>query len=190
VGFYGNLHPDFARSNFPSPHCLLLGFRGWVTYWLLNFKTLDFAFCWNVLVSNPLAASQASLIWNLVTESHFQAGLSCCVHFVLTAEECRDLLSKMLVVDRSKRVSVIEALHHPYIHVWYEKSEVESVSVPKFDNTFPLNMQIHSYNTWNSNACHVAFCKTKYHAQFSVLCCCVGGDVKHKILDLSTELIR
>ena len=33
----------------------------------------------------------------------------------------------MLVVDRSKRISVIEALHHPYIHVWYERSEVESV---------------------------------------------------------------
>ena len=32
----------------------------------------------------------------------------------------------MLVVDRSKRISVIEALHHPYIHVWYERSEVES----------------------------------------------------------------
>ncbi|RMX52324.1 hypothetical protein pdam_00010352 [Pocillopora damicornis] len=43
------------------------------------------------------------------------------------ANECRDLLSKMLVVDRSKRISVIEALHHPYIHVWYERSEVESV---------------------------------------------------------------
>lgn len=51
------------------------------------------------------------------------------MYFVLLAEECRDLLSKMLVVDRSKRVSVIEALHHPYIHVWYERSEVESVSI-------------------------------------------------------------
>ena len=49
--------------------------------------------------------------------------------FFLLAEECRDLLSKMLVVDRSKRISVIEALHHPYIRVWYERSEVESVSV-------------------------------------------------------------
>ena len=46
----------------------------------------------------------------------------------ISADECRDLLSKMLVVDRSKRISVIEALHHPYIHVWYERSEVESVS--------------------------------------------------------------
>ena len=49
--------------------------------------------------------------------------------FLFLAEQCRDLLSKMLVVDRSKRISVIEALHHPYIHVWYERSEVESVSV-------------------------------------------------------------
>ena len=51
------------------------------------------------------------------------------VFFFDLAEECRDLLSKMLVVDRSKRISVIDALDHPYIHVWYEKSEVESVSI-------------------------------------------------------------
>ena len=51
----------------------------------------------------------------------------CFVWFFFPADECRDLLSKMLVVDRSKRISVIEALHHPYIHVWYERSEVESV---------------------------------------------------------------
>ena len=51
----------------------------------------------------------------------------CFVLFLFPADECRDLLSKMLVVDRSKRISVIEALHHPYIHVWYERSEVESV---------------------------------------------------------------
>ena len=58
---------------------------------------------------------------------HFRLTL---LYFVsLLAEQCRDLLSKMLVVDRSKRVSVIEALHHPYIHVWYERSEVESVSI-------------------------------------------------------------
>ena len=50
-----------------------------------------------------------------------------CGYFIFSADECRDLLSKMLVVDRSKRISVIEALHHPYIHVWYERSEVESV---------------------------------------------------------------
>ena len=47
----------------------------------------------------------------------------------VTADYCRDLLSKMLVVDRSKRISVIEALHHPYIHVWFERSEVECVSI-------------------------------------------------------------
>ncbi|XP_073251241.1 stress-activated protein kinase JNK-like isoform X3 [Porites lutea] len=51
------------------------------------------------------------------------------------ADECRDLLSKMLVVDRSKRISVIEALHHPYIHVWYERSEVESVIPNKYDHS-------------------------------------------------------
>lgn len=51
------------------------------------------------------------------------------------ADECRDLLSKMLVVDRSQRISVIEALHHPYIHVWYERSEVESIIPSKYDHS-------------------------------------------------------
>ncbi|KAJ7325625.1 Mitogen-activated protein kinase 10 [Desmophyllum pertusum] len=51
------------------------------------------------------------------------------------AVECRDLLNKMLVVDRSKRISVIEALHHPYIHVWYERSEVDSTIPNKYDHS-------------------------------------------------------
>ena len=38
----------------------------------------------------------------------------------------------------------------------------------KFDNTIPLNMQFHSYNTWNANDFHVPLCKTYYTRQFSV----------------------
>ncbi len=45
------------------------------------------------------------------------------------ASQARDLLSKMLVIDTSKRISVDEALQHPYINVWYDPSEVEAVSV-------------------------------------------------------------
>ena len=42
----------------------------------------------------------------------------------------RDLLCKMLVVDPLKRISVDEALMHPYINVWYDDSEVNGVSWP------------------------------------------------------------
>lgn len=44
------------------------------------------------------------------------------------ASQARDLLSKMLVIDASKRISVDEALQHPYINVWYDPTEVEAVS--------------------------------------------------------------
>lgn len=50
-------------------------------------------------------------------------------HPGLRANMARDLLSKMLVVDPEKRISVDDALMHPYIHVWYDESEVNGVSV-------------------------------------------------------------
>lgn len=34
----------------------------------------------------------------------------------------------MLVIDASRRISVDEALQHPYINVWYDPSEAEAVS--------------------------------------------------------------
>jgi c-Jun N-terminal kinase len=34
----------------------------------------------------------------------------------------------MLVIDPEKRMSVDEALNHPYINVWFEDSEVNAVS--------------------------------------------------------------
>jgi c-Jun N-terminal kinase len=34
----------------------------------------------------------------------------------------------MLIIDPDKRMSVDEALNHPYINVWYEDSEVNAVS--------------------------------------------------------------
>ena len=47
---------------------------------------------------------------------------------VFSASQARDLLAKMLVIDASKRISVDEALKHPYINVWYDPTEVEAVS--------------------------------------------------------------
>lgn len=48
--------------------------------------------------------------------------------FQTTASQARDLLSKMLIIDPAKRISVDEALQHPYINVWYDPAEVEAVS--------------------------------------------------------------
>lgn len=50
--------------------------------------------------------------------------------FPTTASQARDLLSKMLIIDPAKRISVDEALQHPYINVWYDPAEVEAVSGP------------------------------------------------------------
>ena len=49
----------------------------------------------------------------------------------------------MLVIDPDKRISVDEALRHPYITVWYDPAEAESVSIYfeelclKAGHTFP-----------------------------------------------------
>jgi len=48
-------------------------------------------------------------------------------HSGLKATMARDLLQKMLVVDPERRISVDEALMHPYINVWYDESEVNGV---------------------------------------------------------------
>lgn len=52
----------------------------------------------------------------------------CFSAFLVPASQARDLLSKMLVIDPAKRISVDEALQHPYINVWYDPAEVEAVS--------------------------------------------------------------
>lgn len=49
-------------------------------------------------------------------------------HAGLRASMARDLLGKMLVVDPERRISVNEALMHPYINVWYDEGEVNGVS--------------------------------------------------------------
>ena len=51
------------------------------------------------------------------------------VFSIFTAVDARDFLTKVLVVDPSKRYSVDQALQHPYVHIWYDKGEVLGVSL-------------------------------------------------------------
>jgi c-Jun N-terminal kinase len=52
-------------------------------------------------------------------------------YFCKIALFARDLLGRMLkiVIDSEKRMSVDQALNHPYINVWYEDSEVNVVGL-------------------------------------------------------------
>lgn len=54
------------------------------------------------------------------------------------ASQARDLLSRMLVIDPERRISVDEALMHPYINVWYDETEVNAVSIMSKDNLYDL----------------------------------------------------
>ncbi|KAG7262076.1 hypothetical protein CRUP_014000 [Coryphaenoides rupestris] len=67
-------------------------------------------------------------------------------HNKLKASQARDLLSKMLVIDASKRISVDEALKHPYINVWYDPAEVEAPP-PKFTDK-QLEEREHTVEEW------------------------------------------
>lgn len=49
-------------------------------------------------------------------------------HNRLRASQARDLLSRMLVIDPERRISVDDALLHHYINIWYDEGEVNAVS--------------------------------------------------------------
>uniref|UniRef100_A0A673WUR1 Stress-activated protein kinase JNK n=2 Tax=Salmo trutta TaxID=8032 RepID=A0A673WUR1_SALTR len=67
-------------------------------------------------------------------------------HNKLKASQARDLLSRMLVIDSSKRISVDEALKHPYINVWYDPAEVEAPP-PKITDK-QLDEREHTVEEW------------------------------------------
>ncbi|KAE8591669.1 hypothetical protein XENTR_v10018538 [Xenopus tropicalis] len=67
-------------------------------------------------------------------------------HNKLKASQARDLLSKMLVIDASKRISVDEALQHPYINVWYDPLEADAPP-PKIPDK-QLDEREHTIEEW------------------------------------------
>lgn len=64
----------------------------------------------------------------------------------LRASQARDLLSKMLVIDQERRISVDEALMHPYINVWYDESEVNAPPPGAWDHT--VDEREHTVDQW------------------------------------------
>ncbi|XP_055346249.1 stress-activated protein kinase JNK-like isoform X2 [Paramacrobiotus metropolitanus] len=62
------------------------------------------------------------------------------------ASYSRDLLSKMLVIDPEKRISVDDALQHPYINVWFEESEVNGQGPGPYDHI--VDEREHTVEEW------------------------------------------
>ncbi|KAH1025928.1 hypothetical protein HUJ05_010544 [Dendroctonus ponderosae] len=67
-------------------------------------------------------------------------------HNRLKATQARDLLSKMLVIDPQSRISVDEALLHPYINVWYDEQEVNAPAPGPYDHS--VDEREHTVEQW------------------------------------------
>ncbi|XP_069932604.1 mitogen-activated protein kinase 9 isoform X4 [Oryctolagus cuniculus] len=68
----------------------------------------------------------------------------------IKTSQARDLLSKMLVIDPDKRISVDEALRHPYITVWYDPAEAEAPPPQIYDAQ--LEEREHAIEEWKDAA--------------------------------------
>ncbi|CAJ0930968.1 unnamed protein product, partial [Mesorhabditis belari] len=66
----------------------------------------------------------------------------------LTAAQARDLLSRMLVIDPKERISVNEALQHPYVNVWFDESEVFAPPPEQYNNE--VDKREHSVDEWKT----------------------------------------
>ncbi|XP_075223369.1 stress-activated protein kinase JNK-like isoform X2 [Lycorma delicatula] len=61
-------------------------------------------------------------------------------------DQARDLLSKMLVIDPEKRISVDGALMHPYIREWCEEGEVNAPAPDPYDDS--VDEREHTVEQW------------------------------------------
>jgi len=52
----------------------------------------------------------------------------------------------MLVIDPEQRISVDEALRHPYINVWYEEGEVNAPAPGPYDHS--VDEREHTVDQW------------------------------------------
>jgi c-Jun N-terminal kinase len=69
----------------------------------------------------------------------------------LTANSARDLLSKMTIIDPLHRISVDEAINHPYINVWYDDSEVNAVSLEYINIGITVLFEISKRRNFSQN---------------------------------------
>lgn len=68
------------------------------------------------------------------------------IDYRLNAASARDLVSRMLVIDPENRISVEEALKHPYVSLWYEKTEVDGPAPTRYDSS--VECRDHNVEDW------------------------------------------
>ncbi|CAD5221237.1 unnamed protein product [Bursaphelenchus okinawaensis] len=66
----------------------------------------------------------------------------------LSASCARELLAKMLIIDPNYRITVEQALQHPYVHLWYDAEEVEAPPSGRYDSA--VESGEHTVDDWKT----------------------------------------